>query len=120
MNGNGTGPGLDLRQVLSGTEEHTAARDLIRPGKDVKELLMRTRLSRQEIVHVVRLLYKAKRFKLDVLEEFLLHYISAKTSEDGQSRKEVVQIATGLVVPSWGGRGQEEPSQGRFRMKERT
>jgi len=80
----------------------TIVKEFVRPGKDISELLMRTRLSKRETQLVTIILYRAEKLGLDKLKDLLRYYLAAKCSEEGIGRKELLQAVTGMVVPSWG------------------
>jgi len=98
----------DLGELLYTAEMPSAIKEFVHPGKEIGELLMRSRLTRREAQLVTLALYKAEKFDIEPLKSLLLNYLAIQCSVDGTARKELRQAVVGMVVPAWGQRFSEK------------
>lgn len=100
--------------ILRPTEQGNLAKELIKPGDEVKDLLMRTNLKDEnDAIDVGLLLAKYQRFNMEQQAHTLLYKLAALTSINGLGRKEYSQVATGIISPSlWGIRDGNKKNKG--------
>jgi hypothetical protein len=99
---NGSGKGLlkkgALEQLLKNNELPSIAKELVHPGADPQELLMRTIFkSDKELNAAVNYLSKCKEFADREGEQVLLMKLAGKTSIGGLSRDQLVQVLVGQL-----------------------
>lgn len=101
-NNNRNGKGIlsqdRLERMLQGGEMPSIAKELVHPGIDPLELLMRTYLkSDKEINAAVNYLSKCREFGDKEGEQVLLMKLSARVSLNGMSRDQMVMVMVGQL-----------------------
>ncbi len=100
---NGNRPQLPSEQfmnsLVSNSEMPSVFRELLHPGKDPVELLMRTILPDEAKANAaVLLLHRIQEFKLGPdIERLVLMKIASFAAIKGMSRREAVMAATGVI-----------------------
>lgn len=96
----GKKPGSFLGDVFSTPQFSSAIKELVHPGKDVIELLMRTVLSDvNEARDLALTLQKCKEFRMEKEMDLLLFLLAARTSVGGKARSELLMGLTGTYYP---------------------
>ncbi len=91
------------------------AKELVHPGKDPKELLMRC-IFKDERERNAAVLYYAKceEFSLEEEKQVFLTWLASTVSVRGLSRRELAMVSTGIIAPSlygvheWGGKDKKK------------
>lgn len=87
-----------LEGLLKDIELPSIAKELVHPGKDPQELLMRTFFrTDKELNAVVNYLSKCREFDDKEGEQVLLMKLAGKTSIDGLARSQLVEVLTGQL-----------------------
>jgi len=102
IDGNGHGPGLlrpgAIEALLKDSDMPNAARELVHPGKEPIELLMRCYFDdEREVNAAVLYLSKCEEFDDDEGKKVLLWKMAAKTSIKGRARFDLLQALTGQL-----------------------
>lgn len=97
--------GMDtFHSLLQGQQSGHLAKDLIHPGKDVVEMLMRTfLLDVNEARDVALTLAKCDEFEMEEEKRLILYLLAARTSVHGRGRLEYLQGMTGILAMPWFG-----------------
>jgi len=99
-------PGGEIGDILQFGGGGGSARDLIKPGDDVKELLMRSNLvDDNEARDLSMSLSKMEEFKLKEEQKLLLYLLASKNSVRQQGRLQYLQGITGIIAMAdnmWG------------------
>ena len=91
----------DIERTFSQSEMPSVIAKFVQPGKDYKDLLMRTVFrDENERNAALTLLRQCEEFGLEEFVEMITDWLAASVSVRGRSRKEVLQATTGIVVPS--------------------
>jgi len=79
------------------------ARDLVHPGKNPAELLMRTfLLDAEEANAVVSILHGIDEFRMPKsYQDYVLHWLASRRSIGGRSTDDLKQVLVGALVSSW-------------------
>lgn len=89
----------DIARTVQGIEMPSVGRDLVHPGKDIYDLLMRTVFrDDNQRNDVVALLHKCEEFGLERHIDMLANWLAAAPSVDGRSRVELLQASTGVIA----------------------
>jgi len=103
LSGNGHGVGLlkpgAIEGLLKNAEMPSVARELVHPGKEPIELLMRCYFDdEREVNAAVLYLSKCEEFDDDEGKKILLWKMAGKTSIKGRSREDLLQAVTGTLL----------------------
>lgn len=99
----------DLERLWSQSEMPSVTKEFVRPGQSTRDLLMRCRFHDSNEAHAaVIFLQKCEEFGLSEYDEMLGNLLASSVSVGGLSRRELLQAATGIVVPSLYGRPPEQ------------
>jgi len=91
----------DLERLWSQSEMPSVTKEFVRPGQSTRDLLMRCRFHDSNEAHAaVIFLQKCEEFGLSEYDEMLGNLLASSVSVGGLSRRELLQAATGIVVPS--------------------
>lgn len=91
----------DIERTFAQSEMPSVIVKFVQPGKDYKDLLMRTVFrDENERNAALTLLRQCEEFGLEEFVEMITDWLAASVSVRGRSRKEVLQATTGIVVPS--------------------
>ncbi len=98
--------GMDtFHSLLQGQQSGHLAKDLIQPGKEVTEILMRTfLLDVNEARDVALTLAKCDEFGMEDEKQLILYLLAARTSVNGRGRLEYLQGMTGILAMPWFGK----------------
>lgn len=87
--------------ILQGQMQGHLAKDLIHPGKEAKEMLMRTSLiDVNEARDVALVLAKCDEFDMEEEKQLILYLLAARTSVKGQGRLEYLQGIVNILSPA--------------------
>jgi hypothetical protein len=105
VGGNGHSLGIldpnHLDRLLTQTSMPNVAHELVKPGKDPAQLMMRCNFKNERQLNAaVLLLAKYEKFHMERHKTMLLNRLAGSTSVGGLSRRELLQAATGIVAPS--------------------
>ena len=91
-----------LENIQSQSQFPNALRDFVHPGKDPKELLMRTVFSDMRAVNAaVLLLHKIDEFNMpQKYKDLVQNKLAGQTSLGGLARRELLQGLIGVLSPS--------------------
>ena len=99
----------DLERLWSSSDMPSVTKEFVRPGQSTRDLLMRCRFHDSNEAHAaVIFLQKCEEFGLSEYDEMLGNLLASSVSVGGLSRRELLQAATGVVVPSLYGRPAEQ------------
>lgn len=101
--GNGNGQGLlrpgAVENLLQNAELPSAAKELVHPGKEPLELLMRCYIDdERELNAAILYLSKCEEFNDEDGKKLLLMKLAGKTSIKGRSRVDLLQAITGTLL----------------------
>lgn len=111
------GDGYDPRlgTLMGEGEAMNLTKDLMKPGKEIAELLMKTRLIDDNELRDVILTYSwLDEHELDEEKTELIMYLAGKCSVDGWRAFQVVEALTGIMaeaIPSGKARKRERPRE---------
>lgn len=117
LGGNGHGAGL-LRQgaveaLFKDTEMPSVAKELVHPGKEPIELMMRCYFDdEREVNAAVLYLSKCEEFKDEEGKRILLWKMAGKTSIKGRSRQDLLQAVTGILLRDIGPQKSKKEEKG--------
>jgi len=99
----------DLERLWNSSEMPSVTKEFVRPGQSTRDLLMRCRFHDSNEAHAaVIFLQKCDEFGLTQYDEMLGNLLASSVSVGGLSRRELLQAATGIVVPSLYGKPPEQ------------
>ena len=95
---------LNPSAILHQRNSGSSARELLQPGKTVRDLLMRTVFKDENrMKSAILFIDWARRHDCD--ENLILDYMAGAASVDGRRRKEFSLVATGIIAPLLWGHG---------------
>lgn len=101
--------GVSIDGFLNGLSTNAGfqnlAGELIKPGKEPEELLMRTIFaSDKQMNAILRFIDKGKRYNLgQEHEDIARRWLAAQASRGGLGRRELAMVLTGVIAPQlWG------------------
>ena len=90
-----------FHSILQGQQQGNPAKELIHPGSDVKEMLMRTYLEdANEARDVALTLAKCDEFGMEEEKNLILYLLAARNSIRGRGQIEYLQGIVGILSPS--------------------
>ena len=101
--GNGRPPGLQgwLDGLHQTAEFNNMAKELVHPGQDPLELMMRTCIPNEKKANALVLFYhKILKFKMsDSYIKLVLAWMASRTSIDGLARMQFLEAYVGVIAP---------------------
>lgn len=106
----GNGHNDERRSLLQAIHMPNMMQELVKPGDNIKELLMRTNLTDvNEARDLALSITYCVEFNLQEDLETLLFMLAARTSINEMARKELLMGLTGILSPSvWGAKGKTQ------------